>query len=86
VNLNRANTICLATSNMPVRTSRQTLIKEIISNLQAATNNCLELIEAVMSSEHELSRKDCHCLKSLDLAVWTDQGRIKADAALVKGG
>jgi len=33
-----------------------------------------------MSSEHELSRKDCHCLKSLDLAVWTDQGRIKADA------
>ena len=58
---------------------KQTLLKEIIGNLQAATNNCLELIEAVLSSEHELSGEDCHCRKSLDLAVWTDPGRIKAD-------
>ncbi|MHC4494851.1 MAG: S-methyl-5'-thioadenosine phosphorylase, partial [Planctomycetota bacterium] len=33
---------------------KQTLLKEIIGNLQAATNNCLELIKAVLSSEHEL--------------------------------
>jgi len=58
---------------------KQTLLKEIIGNLQAATNNCLELIEAVLSSEHELIGEDCYCRKSLDLAVWTDQGRIKAD-------
>jgi 5'-methylthioadenosine phosphorylase len=58
---------------------KQTLLKEIIGNLQAATNNCLELIETVLGSEHELSGEDCHCRKSLDLAVWTDQGRIKAD-------
>ncbi len=58
---------------------KQTLLKEIIGNLQVATNNCLELIEAVLSSEHELAGEDCHCRKSLDLAVWTDQGRIKAD-------
>ncbi len=58
---------------------KQTLLKEIIGNLQAATNNCLELIEAVLSSEHELIGEDCHCRKSLDLAVWTDQGRINAD-------
>ena len=58
---------------------KQALLKEIIANLQAATNNCLELIEAVLGSEHELSGEDCHCRKSLDLAVWTDQGRIKAD-------
>ena len=58
---------------------KQTLLKEIIGNLQAATNNCLELIEAVLSSEHELASEDCHCRKSLDLAVWTNQAQIKAD-------
>ena len=58
---------------------KQTLLKEIIANLQTATNNCLELIKAVLSSEHELAGEDCHCRKSLDLAVWTDPGRIKAD-------
>lgn len=55
---------------------KQTLLKEIIGNLQAATNNCLELIKAMLSSEHELVGEDCHCRKSLDLAVWTDQSRI----------
>ena len=58
---------------------KQTLLKEIIGNLQTATNNCLELMEAVLTSEHEFVSGDCHCRKSLDLAVWTDQGRIKAD-------
>jgi 5'-methylthioadenosine phosphorylase len=57
--------------------NKQTLLKEIIGNLQAATNNCLELIKAVLSSEHELIGEDCHCRKSLDLAVWTDPGRIE---------
>ena len=56
---------------------KQTLLKEIIGNLQTATNNCLELIKAVLSSEHELISEDCHCRKSLDLAVWTDPGRIE---------
>ena len=55
---------------------KQTLLKEIIGNLQAATNNCLELIKAVLNSEHELVGENCHCRKSLDLAVWTDQSRI----------
>ena len=55
---------------------KQTLLKEIIGNLQAATSNCLELIEAALSSEHKLVGEDCHCRKSLDLAVWTDQSRI----------
>ncbi|GAF89170.1 unnamed protein product, partial [marine sediment metagenome] len=55
---------------------RQTLLKEIISNLQTATNNCLELIKAVLTSGRELVYEDCRCRKSLDLAVWTDQGQI----------
>lgn len=57
--------------------NKQILLKEIIANLQAATNNCLELIKAVLSSKHELAGEDCHCRKSLDLAVWTDPSRIE---------
>ncbi len=58
-------------------TDKQTLLKEIIENLQTATNNCLELIRAVLTSECELVSEDCHCRKSLDLAVWTDQSQIE---------
>ena len=57
--------------------NKQTLLKEIIGNLQAATNNCLKLIKAVLTSERELVCDDCHCRKSLELAVWTDQSQIK---------
>ena len=56
--------------------NKQTLLKEIIGNLQAATNNCLELIKAVLTNERELVCNDCHCRKSLELAVWTDQSQI----------
>lgn len=56
--------------------NKQTLLKEIIGNLQTATNNCLKLIKAVLTSERELVRDDCHCRKSLELAVWTDQSQI----------
>ena len=55
---------------------KQTLLKEIIANLQTATNNCLKLIKAVLQSDAELVCEDCHCRKSLDLAVWTDQNQI----------
>lgn len=57
--------------------SKQTLLKEITANLQTATNNCLELIKAVLTSGRELVYEDCQCRKSLELAVWTDQGRIE---------
>ncbi len=59
-----------------VQTDKQTLLKEIIANLQTATNNCLELIKAVLESDSELVCEDCPCRRSLDLAVWTDQGQI----------
>jgi len=55
---------------------KQTLLKEIMENLQTATGNCLELIKAVLASEHQLVREDCQCRKSLDLAVWTDPSQI----------
>jgi 5'-methylthioadenosine phosphorylase len=57
--------------------SEQTLLAEIKANLQTATNNCLELIKAVLTGGRERVCEDCRCRKSLDLAVWTDQGRIE---------
>ena len=55
---------------------KQTLLQEILGNLKAATENCLQLIEAVLAGDHEFVSESCHCRKSLDLAVWTDQSRI----------
>jgi len=52
---------------------KQTLLEEIIGNLKKATQNCLELIKATLTSEREFVSEDCPCRKSLDLAVWTDQ-------------
>lgn len=57
---------------------KQTLLKEIIANLQTATNNSLKLIKAVLTSEQEIVSEDCHCRKSLELAVWTDKQQIDA--------
>ena len=55
---------------------KQTLLKEIIANLQTATDNCLKLIEAILESDRKLVSEGCHCRKSLDLAVWTDPAQI----------
>ena len=56
---------------------KQTLLKEILGNLTQATNNCLELIKAALASDHDFVSETCPCRKSLDLAVWTDQSKIK---------
>ena len=56
---------------------KQTLLEEIIANLQAATENCLNLIKAVLSGGHELVSEGCSCRKSLELAVWTDRSKIE---------
>jgi 5'-methylthioadenosine phosphorylase len=57
---------------------KQALLKEILGNLAQATNNCLELVKAVLASDRELVSESCPCRKSLDLAVWTNQSKIKA--------
>ena len=56
--------------------SKQSLLKEILSNLGTATDNCLKLLQAVFAGEHELVGDDCPCRKSLDLAVWTSPEQI----------
>ena len=55
---------------------KQTLLKDIITNLETATGNCLKLIKAVLHGDRKLLCQACPCRKSLDLAVWTDQDQI----------
>ncbi len=55
---------------------RQTLLQEIIGNLQKATENCLELIRALLRSEEKIVDEGCGCRKSLELAVWTKEEQI----------
>jgi len=59
------------------KADKQTLLQEIIGNLQSATDNCIKLIEALLQSSAKLISEQCRCRKSLDLAVWTDQSVIE---------
>lgn len=51
--------------------SKQSLLREIIGNLNAATANAVRLIEALLEGDGELIGAECACRKSLELAVWT---------------
>jgi 5'-methylthioadenosine phosphorylase len=55
---------------------KQDLLREIIANLQAATQNAVELIKAVLQTEVPLCSDDCACRKSLELAVWTNPEKL----------
>jgi 5'-methylthioadenosine phosphorylase len=57
---------------------KQELLREIIGNMQRASENCLKLIEATLAGRHGLACEDCGCRRSLELAVWTNQSEITA--------
>jgi 5'-methylthioadenosine phosphorylase len=59
---------------------KQTLLKEIIGNLETATNNAIKLIKAVLNENTSLCSDECPCRKSLELAVWTKQDQINQEA------
>lgn len=50
---------------------KQTLLAEIIGNVNAATSNAIKLIKAVLEVDGDLCDDNCPCRKSLDLATWT---------------
>ena len=58
---------------------KQTLLQEIIGNLQKASQACLTLIEAVLTADTTLGNEECPCRKSLELAVWTNPDCIDAE-------
>jgi 5'-methylthioadenosine phosphorylase len=53
------------------QTDKQLLLKEIIGNLNAATENAIALIKALLEQGSDLCDDGCSCRKSLELAVWT---------------
>jgi 5'-methylthioadenosine phosphorylase len=57
------------------------LLKEIIANLQAASDNAVSLIHRVLrriaSNPHELAASPA--LEALKLAIWTDKSRLPSD-------
>ena len=65
------------------KTDAQTLLKEIIGNLNNATQNAIELIKTVLQSKQALCDDDCPCRKSLRLAVWTKEEQISPKYAQI---
>jgi 5'-methylthioadenosine phosphorylase len=57
-------------------TDKQTLLDEIIANMQTATKNCMALLRAVLESNEEIGSESCGCRKGLQLAVWTEKEQI----------
>jgi len=55
---------------------KQTLLKEIIGNLEQAMKNAIALIETALEKTDKLSSDDCPCRTSLALAMWTANDRI----------
>lgn len=55
------------------RADKQALLQEIIGNMKRASDNCLILIDRVLSIKNGLVCEDCGCRKSLELAVLTDK-------------
>lgn len=53
------------------QTDKQLLLREIIGNLNAATDNAISLIKAVLAAGDSLCEDACPCRKSLEMAVWT---------------
>ncbi len=51
--------------------SKQSLLQEIIGNLNQTTQNAVALIEKTLDSDGALCDEHCACRKSLELAVWT---------------
>jgi 5'-methylthioadenosine phosphorylase len=61
--------------------SKQTLLGEIIENLNRVTDSALKLIRAVLPKIKELDNKDmCPDRSALELAIWTDKKHISEEA------
>jgi 5'-methylthioadenosine phosphorylase len=61
-------------------TDKQMLLKEIIGNLHAATDNAISIIARALENGAELCDETCPCRKSLELAVWTERKVVPEDA------
>ncbi len=59
---------------------QQTLLAEIIGNLNAATANAIKLLEAVVPQiARNAETGGCRCPEALKMAIWSDRKRISPD-------
>ena len=58
---------------------KHALLREIVSNLQAATGAALALIRCAVPLVRTVSEASCHCHSALAQAIWTDKARIPED-------
>lgn len=55
---------------------KQALLSEILSNLQVATNNAIELLQRTVASLAAKPVTDCPAFNALELAIWSDKSRV----------
>ncbi len=55
---------------------RQTLLQEIIGNVEAATAHCVQLIERTLHVMAGRTPPPCPCREALDLAIWTYRDQL----------
>lgn len=58
---------------------KQALLREILSNVEAATEHCVSLFKAALHSIERGGLEGCTCHGALDLAVWTPRDQISPD-------
>jgi 5'-methylthioadenosine phosphorylase len=56
------------------------LLKEIIGNLNEATANAIALIKTAVGRFGDIADKVCPAHSAMELAIWSDRGRISAEA------
>jgi 5'-methylthioadenosine phosphorylase len=65
----------------PANAEKRDLLKEIIGNMNTATENAIKLIKAVVKIMPDKVDSNCACQSSLELGIWTDRSVI-APAAI----
>lgn len=55
---------------------KQALLTEIIGNLQAATDNAIELLKLALPKLAKRLDKPCPCQRALELAIWSDKSKV----------
>jgi len=56
--------------------TRQALLEEIMGHLKAATANALALLKATIADLVRSPLPGCDCHRALELAIWSDRGKI----------
>ncbi len=66
----------------PPGADKSTLLAEIVSNMQHASEAAIALIEAVIKRLATGPLNDCSCQNALELAIWSDKSAV--DAATIE--